>query len=119
MEERLEIILERYNYLNEELLKEEVYTDFNKMKTLSKEKTSLEEIINKYKEYKQAKEDLETAKEMLKESADEETINFANEEIGRVLPQNFRCYAVSYGELRCVSEKAASKKAKAAAHKAQ
>lgn len=81
MEERLEIILERYNYLNEELLKEEVYTDFNKMKTLSKEKTSLEEIINKYKEYKQAKEDLETAKEMLKESADEETINFANEEI--------------------------------------
>ncbi len=81
MEERLEIILERYNYLNEELLKEEVYTDFNKMKTLSKEKTSLEEVINKYKEYKQAKEDLETAKEMLKDSVDEETINFANEEI--------------------------------------
>lgn len=81
MEDRLEIILERYNHLSEELLKEEIYTDFNKMKTLSKEKTSLEETIEKYKEYKQAKEDLETAKEMLKETTDEETINFANEEI--------------------------------------
>lgn len=81
MEDRLEIILERYNYLSEELLKEEIYTDFNKMKTLSKEKTSLEETIEKYKEYKQAKEDLETAKEMLKETTDEDTINFANEEI--------------------------------------
>ncbi len=81
MEERLEIILERYNFLNEELLKEEIYTDFNKMKQFSKEKTSLEEIIEKYKKYKQAKEDLETAKEMLKESTDEETISFANEEI--------------------------------------
>ena len=81
MEDRLEIILERYNYLSEELLKEEIYTDFNKMKTLSKEKTSLEETIERYKEYKQAKEDLETAKEMLKETTDEDTINFANEEI--------------------------------------
>lgn len=81
MEDRLEIILERYNHLSEELLKEEIYTDFNKMKTLSKEKTSLEETIEKYKEYKQAKEDLETAKEMLKETTDEDTINFANEEI--------------------------------------
>lgn len=87
MEERLEIILERYNFLNEELLKEEIYTDFNKMKQLSKEKTSLEEIIEKYKEYKQSKEDLETAKEMLKESADEETITFANEEIQNITNQ--------------------------------
>ncbi len=87
MEERLEIILERYNFLNEELLKEEIYTDFNKMKQLSKEKTSLEEIIEKYKEYKQSKEDLETAKEMLKESTDEETITFANEEIQNITNQ--------------------------------
>ena len=31
MKERLEIIVERYNYLNEELLKPEVYEDYKKM----------------------------------------------------------------------------------------
>ena len=57
------------------------------MKQKKKKKTSLEEIIEKYKEYKQSKEDLETAKEMLKESTDEETITFANEEIQNITNQ--------------------------------
>lgn len=78
MENRLEIILERYNYLNEELLKPEVYSDFNKMKELSKEKTNLEEIVEIYKKYKTAKSDIETAKEMINDS---EMHDFAVEEI--------------------------------------
>ena len=80
MEERLEIILNKYNYLNNELLKEDVYTDFNKMKEISKEKNNLEEVVIKYKKYKQVKEDIKTAEEMLIDT-DEETKEFATLEI--------------------------------------
>ena len=78
MDERLKIIEERYNFLENELLKPEVYENYEKMKVLSKEKTSLEEKVNKYHEYKQVVEDIDTAKEMLK---DPEMAEFASEEI--------------------------------------
>ena len=51
MIERLEATLERYNFLTEELSKPEVLSDVKKMTTLSKEQSSLTEIIDKYKEY--------------------------------------------------------------------
>lgn len=41
MKERLEIIQERYDYLNNELLKPEVYEDYKKMQVVSKEKIQL------------------------------------------------------------------------------
>ena len=78
MKERLEIILERYNYLCDELLKPEVYEDYKKMQVVSKEKNSLEKTVNTYKEYKSVLEDIETAKEM---SKDIEMKDFAFEEI--------------------------------------
>ncbi len=61
MDERLKIIEERYKFLENELLKPEVYENYEKMKVLSKEKTSLEEKVNKYHEHKQTIDDLETA----------------------------------------------------------
>ena len=81
MLERLKLIEDRYNFLTEELTKEEVYSDFNKMKVLSKEKTSLEETVEKYKKYKTVLEDIEAAKEMAK---DPEFAEFAHEETERL-----------------------------------
>ncbi len=78
MLERLKIIEERYNFLNEELMRPEVYNDFKKMTKLSKEKSSLENIVNISKKYNQVLSDLETAKEMLH---DAEMSDFAREEI--------------------------------------
>ena len=78
MIERLKIIEERYNFLNEELMKPEVYGDFKLMKNLSKEKTSLEETVNTFKKYKQVIDDIEAAKEMLH---DAEMSEFAHEEL--------------------------------------
>ena len=51
MVERLEIIKQRYDEINAELLKPEVLSDFNKQKKLSKEKGSIEEIVGKYEIY--------------------------------------------------------------------
>ena len=47
MIERLNIIKERYKEIEEELSKPEVLNDYSKMKSLSKEKSDLETIVNK------------------------------------------------------------------------
>ena len=59
MKDRLEIIKNRYDELNKELSKEEVLNDFEKLKTLSQERSELEEIVNKANEYDKILEDLE------------------------------------------------------------
>ena len=59
MKERLDIIKNRYDELNKELSKEEVLNDFEKLKTLSQERSELEEIVNKANEYDKILEDLE------------------------------------------------------------
>ena len=78
MKERLEIIQERYDYLNNELLKPEVYEDYKKMQVVSKEKNSIEPIVNAYKKYNTILDDIEAAKEMVH---DPEMKDFANEEL--------------------------------------
>ena len=78
MKERLEIIQERYDYLNNELLKPEVYEDYKQMQVVSKEKNSIEPIVNAYKKYNTILDDIEAAKEM---SHDPEMKDFANEEL--------------------------------------
>lgn len=78
MKERLEIIQERYDYLNNELLKPEVYEDYKKMQVVSKEKNSIESIVNAYKKYNTILDDIEAAKEM---AHDPEMKDFANEEL--------------------------------------
>lgn len=67
MKERLEIIQERYDNLNQELLKPEVYNDYKKMQAISKEKNSIEPIVQTYKKYNTILDDIEAAKEMAKD----------------------------------------------------
>ena len=52
MIERLETTLARYNEIVNDLSKPEVLSDTKKMTSLSKEQASLEEVVEKYKEYK-------------------------------------------------------------------
>ena len=64
MEERLKIIKERYTELENLLSSEEVLSNFEKLKALSKEKTELEEIVSKYNEYQKCVSDLEELSKM-------------------------------------------------------
>ena len=84
MIDRLEATLDRYNYLTEELSKPDVINDIKKMTTLSKEQSSLTEIVEKYKEYKRVLSDINAAKEMLN---DKEMAEFAKEEISTLETQ--------------------------------
>ena len=78
MKERLEIIEERYNFLENELLKPEVYNDYKKMQVVSKEKNSIEKIVETNRRYNQIDEDIDAAKEMMK---DPDMRDFAEEEL--------------------------------------
>ena len=81
MIERLEATLKRYKNIEEELTKPEIINDIKKMTELSKEQTKLEPLIENYNKYKQIKEDIKEAREMLK---DKEIAEFAKEELTRL-----------------------------------
>ena len=78
MIERLEAIKTRYHELEQELTNPDVYSDMNKMRTLSKEKADLEETVIIYDRYKQVIDGIKDAKEMLK---DPEMAELAREEL--------------------------------------
>ena len=52
MFDRLNATMERYNELDNLLMSEEVINDLNEYRKLSKEKSDIEDIVEKYKEYK-------------------------------------------------------------------
>ena len=78
---RLEAIQNRYNEISNELLKPEVMSNIKKMTELSKEQRRLSETVELYEKYKSILTDIETAKEMSKDS---EMLEFAKEEISRL-----------------------------------
>ena len=68
MIERLEATLEKYNHLQEELTKPEVLSDIKKTREYSKEIASLEDVVTCYKKYKKVLAEIESTKEMTKDS---------------------------------------------------
>ena len=81
MIERLEQINQRYNEIKEKLSSDEVIQDIKKATELSKELSSLEEIVNKYKEYNNVLSGIKDAKEMVN---DKDLGDFAKEEVVRL-----------------------------------
>ena len=65
MIDRLELLTNRYNEINEELLNPEVLSNFSMQKKLSKEKSSIEDAVNKYAEYKNITTEIEGLKELV------------------------------------------------------
>ena len=84
MLERLEVIEKRYDEIQKELSNPDVYSNMNKMKSLSKEASDLEETVNAYHEYKKILSGIENTKEMIKdpemgELAKEELVNLESD----------------------------------------
>ena len=78
MIERLNAIEERYNVLKESLSSPDIYNDMEKMRTLSKEASDLEETVNTYHRYKEVEKNIADDKEMLK---DPDMAELAREEL--------------------------------------
>ena len=81
MIERLELIEQRYNEINNMLMDPSIVSDINKSRELSKELSSIEDTVSTFCEYKKILNDLEESREMTR---DPEIAEFAYEEIARL-----------------------------------
>ncbi|MDE5539800.1 MAG: peptide chain release factor 1 [Bacilli bacterium] len=67
MFERLDAIEIKYKELQQDLTNPEIMSNYDKIKTLSKEASDLEETVKKYQEYKDTISGIEDAKELMKD----------------------------------------------------
>lgn len=82
MLERLQNIENRYNELNDELMKPEVISDIKKTLSLTREQAGLKDAYEVYQVYKKLLEDIEAANEMVK---DPDMAEFAREELDKYM----------------------------------
>jgi peptide chain release factor 1 len=78
---KLDGIEKRYNELSELMAKPDIATDFEQIKTLSQEQSSIEDLVNKYREYSAVTQSLEETRQMLDDTSDEEMAELTKEEI--------------------------------------
>jgi len=71
---KLEAIKKRYEFLTEEISKAEVIAKQDEWKKLVKEHSGLTDIVDAYKEYSKAKENLSETEEMLRIESDKEML---------------------------------------------
>ena len=81
MFDKLEDLVVRFNEILEELNDPTVVNDQDRFRKLMKEQNDLADIVEKYKEYKQTKENIEESLMILDEESDEELKELAKEEL--------------------------------------
>lgn len=69
---KLAFIEERYEELSQKISDPEIIADQNKWRKLCKENSDITPIVEKYREYKKAKEAIESSQEMLEEKPDKD-----------------------------------------------
>ena len=87
MFDRLQSVEDRYDRLNELLSDPDIVNDTNKLRTLSKEQSDLQDTVDAYREYKDIKAQLAEAKAMLEEKLDADMRDMVKEEVNELEPQ--------------------------------
>jgi peptide chain release factor 1 len=78
---KLDAVIERFTELNEKLSDPSIYDRQEEFKRISSERATLEEVVDKYKVYKETLQNLEDAKDILKNEKDSELREMAKEEL--------------------------------------
>ncbi len=81
MFDKLDDLVEKLNEILKELESPEVVNDQERFKKLMKEQSDIAPVVEKYNEYKQAKQDVQDSLEILDEESDEEMKELAKEEL--------------------------------------
>ncbi len=81
MIEQLEKIEKRFEEITQQMASPEVLSDPKQLQVLAKERASIEEIVNKYAEFKASSKELEDTRAMLGDGLDEEMAAMVREEI--------------------------------------
>lgn len=83
MFDHLEDLVRSLEEINMQLTEPDVVSDQNRYRQLMKEQNELTPIVEKYKEYKAAKEGIEDSLQLLEEETDEEMKELAKEELNQ------------------------------------
>ncbi len=86
IEQRLDGMVDRYNEINEMMMRSDVVSDRRQMAKLGREQNELTPIIETYQQYKKTKEELEDAK-VLAQEEDKEIREMAMMEMEELEPQ--------------------------------
>lgn len=81
MFDRLQSVEDRYERLNELLSDPEIINDPKKLREYSKEQADMQETVQTYREYKEARTQLQDAKAMLEEKMDSDMREMVKEEV--------------------------------------
>jgi peptide chain release factor 1 len=81
MIDRLDAIERRYAELNHTMSQPEVASDFDKLEILAREQASIEEVVNKYAQYKATMKGIQETQDMLAQGLDDEMAELAREEL--------------------------------------
>jgi len=84
MIDRLELIEKRYEELTNLIAQPEIVTDPVKLQPLAKEHAGIEELVSKYKEYKNIKSQIEDTAGLLNSSNDAAMVSMINDEIDKL-----------------------------------
>ena len=87
MFEQLESVEKRYEEISEQMARPEVATNPNLIRELSTEQSKLEELVMSYRKYREIGKGLAEAREILKESDDEELKELASLELEELTEQ--------------------------------
>lgn len=85
--DKLDGVIDRFDTLTEKLADPTIYDRQAEFKKISSERANLEEVVVAFKEYKQIKEDIEEAKDILKNEKDEDMREMAKEVLSENEPQ--------------------------------
>lgn len=81
MLDKLSVIEDRYNEIEKQVIDPEVIADIENWQKLMIEHAGIQDIVFKYREYVQIRQDLEDSKEMLREKLDHDMNEMVKEEI--------------------------------------
>jgi len=87
MIDRLEAIARRYHEIEREMARPEVAIDHEKLTLLAREQRTLRETVETYNAYKRARQDLDSAREMLRKEKDAEMQEYIRAEERRASAQ--------------------------------
>ncbi|CAH2713949.1 Peptide chain release factor 1 [Neobacillus rhizosphaerae] len=87
MFDRLQSVEDRYEKLNELLSDPEIINDTKKLREYSKEQADIQETVQTYRQYKEAREQLHDAKVMLDEKLDADMREMVKEEVNELEAQ--------------------------------
>ena len=84
MFDKLEGVVKRYQELTEKLADPSLYDRQAEFKKISSERANLEEIVNVYGQYKKVRQEIEDAKDILRNEKDDELREMAKEELSEL-----------------------------------